>query len=153
MKQIIETKMVEQTTVKFVADDGTVFMGDRAENDCKAYERRKNRDLVEDRYARLHPRFISFPFADSLGEFSAEIINVKSNDDFDAIIDFHSIDPSNDLCYLEEKRPDKFPAKMIVFGSEYWSDAVTANDIEGVRSELAKALSILAEEFPPENAG
>lgn len=44
MKEIRETKMVEQTTVKFVADDGTEFDKDY---DCSIYEAKKNREILK----------------------------------------------------------------------------------------------------------
>lgn len=44
MKEIRETKMVEQTTVKFVADDGTEFDKDY---ECRIYETKKNREILK----------------------------------------------------------------------------------------------------------
>ena len=43
MKEIRETKMVEQTTVKFVADDGKEFEKDY---ECRAYEKQKAKELL-----------------------------------------------------------------------------------------------------------
>lgn len=44
MKEIRETKMVEQTTVKFVAFDGTEFDKDY---DCRVYEAKKNSGILK----------------------------------------------------------------------------------------------------------
>jgi len=43
MKEIRETKMVEQTTVKFVADDGKEFDKDY---DCRIYEAQQNKEML-----------------------------------------------------------------------------------------------------------
>ena len=43
MKEIRTIKMVEQTEVKFVADDGKEFIGENAERDCRDYERQKDK--------------------------------------------------------------------------------------------------------------
>jgi hypothetical protein len=39
MTKLVETKMVEQTTTKFIADDGREFT---TETECKDYERTQN---------------------------------------------------------------------------------------------------------------
>ena len=62
MKEIRETKMVEQTTVKFVADDGKEF-DDSLE--CEIYEAKKNRKLL---FAKLSVFMhqVKLPFFDWL---------------------------------------------------------------------------------------
>ena len=47
MKEIRTIKFVEQTEVKFVADDGREFIGENAERDCRDYERTQDRKKVE----------------------------------------------------------------------------------------------------------
>lgn len=62
MKEIRETKLVEQTTVKYVANDGKEF--DKY-IDCDLYERRKYDDLL---YAKLRAFMdkVELPFFDYL---------------------------------------------------------------------------------------
>lgn len=63
MKEIRETKFVEQTTIKFVAFDGTEFDKDY---DCRAYEDRCNR---EDLKIKIKPVVskLDMPFFDFMG--------------------------------------------------------------------------------------
>lgn len=58
MKQIIETKLVEQTTTKFFSDDGKEFL---SESDCKNYEYKQNRERVERDFKNLDCKKIT-PF-------------------------------------------------------------------------------------------
>lgn len=61
MKEIRTTKMVEQTEVKFIADDGKVFIGEHAESECATYERRISRENVEKAFERLDVKEIAVP--------------------------------------------------------------------------------------------
>lgn len=58
MKEIRTTKMVEQTEVKFVADDGREFS---TEKECKDYERKCNIDNVIKAFERLDVKKIDIP--------------------------------------------------------------------------------------------
>ena len=61
MKEIKETKLVEQTTVKFIATDGKEFMGENAEKDCAEYEKRLHMEEIEKRFVNLDRKEIAFP--------------------------------------------------------------------------------------------
>lgn len=64
MKEIRTIKMVEQTEVKFIADDGTEFVGENAERDCWEYERQRSECKVKDAFNRLDAKRIDMPLID-----------------------------------------------------------------------------------------
>ena len=76
MKEIRETKMVEQTTVKYVADDGKEFT-DKVECDC--YERNKEREILE---AKLKPIMteIEVPVLNWFGKYAYKV-KARNTDD------------------------------------------------------------------------
>ena len=44
MRELVETKLVEQTTTKFIADDGTEF---ESKTECLIYERKHNTEMLK----------------------------------------------------------------------------------------------------------
>lgn len=63
MKEIRETKLVEQTTVKFIAVDGKEFTN---EKECLTYERRLDEGRVKRAFEKLIKEKFSFDFVDFL---------------------------------------------------------------------------------------
>ena len=61
MKHLVETKMVEQKTERWFADDGKEFDN---EKDCVVYERRKNEEKVVKEFKKLKPQFLNIPILD-----------------------------------------------------------------------------------------
>ena len=140
MKEIRETKLVEQTTVKFIANDGKEFDN---EKECVTYERRLNQENCEKAYHRLHPKFIDIPFIDANGECAVELITLESEKDFDTVMDYFITQSSwMDCSGLEENKPKAYPfTGFIVSGCEWvylscWNTAT-------VKDMLVKAAAML----------
>lgn len=113
MKEIRTIKMVEQTEVKFIADDGTEFVGANAENQCAEYERQCSRSKVENEFSRLDIKRIDMPMIDWYCE-AAEIWKVilESKRDYFAMVDYFKV--IDGCCDNYTEMPEEFPCTMIV---------------------------------------
>lgn len=137
MKEIRETKLVEQTTVKYVADDGREFQGENAERDCRDYERTNNREKVETAYKRLDAKDITIPILNWVGEYGLTRVVLNSKTDFVAMMDYFNVVWGVYDNSLEE--PKEYPYTMMVASGYDWV-AEYRNDI---KEELQKALDQL----------
>jgi hypothetical protein len=116
MKEIRETKLVEQTTVKWVANDGKEFSTER---DCAAHERRCDTEKCEKEYKKLHPKYLDIPYIDWCGNCTVEIVTMESERDFDVIVDyFASVSDYMDISDLERSKPTEFPCAKVVVSDE-----------------------------------
>ena len=142
MKEIKETKLVERTTVKFIADDGKEFMGENAEKDCVEYEKRLHMEEIEKRFVNLDRKEIAFPMLEWFDE-SASIYkyNFKSKNDFDCFMDFFNLFYNEDFFdnYVEE--PALYPCTKIILVTGKYVDEY--NDF---KSELKNALKQIQED-------
>jgi hypothetical protein len=138
MKEIRTIKMVEQTEVKFVADDGKEFVGTNAERDCRDYERTRDQKKVEEAFKRLDAVELKMPFVSWFSDengFWKILLNSKS--DFVAMMDyFNVVWHVYDNC-IEE--PSAYPYTMMIatgcdYVYEYKAD---------LKEELQKALEQL----------
>lgn len=138
MKEIRTIKMVEQTEVKFIADDGKEFIGENAERDCRDYERTRDKAKVEKAFKRLDAVELKMPFitwwCDEWG-FWKIVLNSKS--DFIAMMDYFNV--VRDVFDNSIEEPSAYPYTMIVSEScdyvcEYKND---------IKEELQKALEQL----------
>lgn len=125
MKEIRTTRMIEQTEVKFVADDGKEFVGKDAEQECKTYERTKNNEKVINAFKKLKPKWINVPLFDWVSD--GEIISVTVNDevDFDITVkDYYYIKSPHwmDFSNFDAKRPQTFPANIVLVSGCEWVD-------------------------------
>ena len=135
MKEIRETKLVEQTTVRFIANDGTEFMD---EQECIIYERRLNKEKLEKEYKKLNPIEITIPFLDWDPMWVTKI-TLKTEADFDTVVDyFESTSRWMDTCGLTENKPAEFPATMLIANGEEWVN-VPSETVEDVKRDLLKA--------------
>ena len=135
MKEIRETKLVEQTTVTFVAYDGRKFTN---EDECVTYERRLNKDEVDKRYRKLNPIEITIPFLDYQPMWVTKV-TLKTEADFDTVMDyFVSKSIWMDTCGLTENKPAEFPATMLIINGEEWVN-VSFETVDDVKQELLKA--------------
>ena len=106
MKEIRETKMVEQTTVKFIADDGKEF-NDRVE--CQVYERNKDREMLEAKLKTVMTA-IEIPILEWCGWYAYkvkarnvdDIINLytRFGDDYYCFKDFEEFFEFDKVVYL-----------------------------------------------------
>lgn len=77
MKQIIETKMVEQTTTRFISDNGKEF---NTEEECKRYEYTLNREQVERDFQNLNCEKLTpfiFDWWNDMNMYACEITSKK----------------------------------------------------------------------------
>ena len=138
MKEIRTIKMVEQTEVKFVADDGKEFIGEDAERRCWEYERQRNEKEVRDAFGRLDAKKIDVPMLDWYCD-AADVwkIVLESKRDYLAVVDYFKVIEHCCDDYTEE--PKEYPCTMIVQKgwdcfSDYYGD---------LKAELQKALEQL----------
>ena len=141
MKQIIETKLVEQRTEKFVADDGTEFMGEGAEQKCKDYERRKDTEKCKREFEKLNPVYLDFPFANWGDECIVYKVHLENRGDLTKIIDYEE-NCSGDYFdnYLTEIKLN-YPCDVVVYSNDNYVDAVT--DIQNIIDRMTKTLEKL----------
>lgn len=143
MKEIRETKLVEQTTVRFIACDGKEFDN---EKECVSYERRLDKEKLEKEYKKLHPVSLSLPLIDYAGTCYADLITVNSEEDFDTIVDYYqSLSSYMDTYGLEDDRPTEYPKQMIIVSGEDWVCACSQT-FESIRDNLMKAYKQLGGE-------
>lgn len=139
MKEIRTIKMVEQTEVKFVADDGKEFVGEHAERECCDYERTRDKKKVEQAFKRLDAVELKMPFVEWWSDdngFWKILLNSKS--DYIAMLDYFKV--VRDVYDSSIEEPTAYPYTMIVSESydyicEYKRD---------LKEELQKALEQLS---------
>lgn len=113
MKEIRTIKMVEQTEVKFIADDGKEFIGENAEKECRDYERTRDVKKVEMAFKRLDATELTTPFVSwwsDDNEFWKIILNSKN--DYFAMMDYFKIVRNTYDFDIEE--PAEYPYTMMV---------------------------------------
>lgn len=139
MKEIRTVKMVEQTEVKFVADDGKEFIGENAERNCRDYERQRDEEKVKEAFKRLDLIKISIPILNWYND-GAEIWKVTLNNkaEYFAMTDYLKVVYN---CYdINLEMPDSFPCTKTVasnYDYAYYYD-------DDIKEELQKALEQLA---------
>ena len=138
MKEIRTIKMVEQTEVKFVADDGKVFIGDNAESECVTYERQRSKVKVEAAFNRLDAKRIDIPMIDWYCEAGDTWkIVLESKRDYLAMVDYFMV--CEGCCDNYTDEPKEYPCTVIVQkGWECFSDYH-----EDLKAQLQKALEQL----------
>ena len=140
MKHLVETKMVEQKTEKWFADDGKEFDN---EKDCVVYERRKNEEKVVKEFKKLKPQFLNIPILDWYYGDDAEVVSVNLKDecDFIAVEDYFAIKSSYmDMSGLIEK-PIEYPCNILIVSGYEWVD------IYGTKDDLKNQLKELMEKI------
>ena len=122
MEEIRTTKLVEQTTVVFVADDGKRFVGEYAERDCRDYERRKDKERIKEAFARLESKEIKLSplrwFSDDYGFLK---VTLNNRNDFITLIDYLKVLWSIYDCHIDE--PTSYPYNMTIgYGYDWASE-------------------------------
>lgn len=140
MKEVRTIKMVEQTEIKFIADDGKEFCGYNAENDCRQYELQNNAALVKDNFERLNTVKIDFPLLDWFcDESEFWKIKLESKKDYFSMIDYFKIVHNR---YTDIGMPKEYPYTMhIILGYEdAWE---YCGNIEKMRERMRNALELI----------
>lgn len=110
MKQVITKQMVEQTTTKWVAEDGKEFDEECA---CRRYEFKNKKDKIQFEFQKLNPITIPSPFLHEYdNEYGALLIHLTDKTDLCRFID-----------YCESNYPDVFSYKQ--FKIEEWKFPTT----------------------------
>ena len=135
MKEIRETKLVEQTTVKYVADDGKEFQGENAESECRNYERKNNETLVKKEFEKLGAKQIEVPVINFFVDY-AEVwqVPLTSTRDYIAMKDYFEAVENCEDNYTEE--PKEYPYTMTVVIGYDWYDEYKTD----LKLDLQKAL-------------
>jgi len=121
MKEIRITKMVEQTTVTFEANDGKKFTGENAERECKNYEMQLNKDLCEKEFKKLKPIFLDeviWQWFSGNTEDYFVIVNLKNQNDFDCLRNY--CESRNPYLEFDIAEPKEYPKQMVVSMSDSW---------------------------------
>ena len=136
MKEIRETKLVEQTTVKFIAVDGKEFTN---EKECLTHERRLDEGRVKRAFEKLIKEKFSFDFVNFfMGENNFYILDLERAEDFYTAEDYFTINNKFDI-YLTE--PNKFPATILVFEHSDYVDQI--RNIDEFKTNIAEILDKL----------
>ena len=138
MKEIRETKLVEQTTIKFVANDGKEFIGENAESDCRNYERKSNDLMVQKEFEKLGAKQIEVPVLLFFMDY-AEVwqVPLTSTRDYIAMKDYFE---AIENCYDNyTKEPEEYPYTMTVIKGYDWYDEYMTD----LKLDLQKALDQL----------
>lgn len=136
MKEIRETKLVEQTTVKFIAVDGKEFTD---EKECLAHERRLDRARVNKAFEKLIKEKFSFNFINwFIGDNNFYLLDLERAEDFYTVEDYFTI---NNYFYIELTEPKKFPTKFLVFEHNDCVDQI--RNIDEFKTNIAEILDTL----------
>lgn len=139
MKEIRTIKMVEQTFVKFIANDGKEFEN---ENECAVYERRLNKEKCEKEFKKLNPILISIPFIDWGNQFEVYKITLNHESDIYVIEDYLKTDCSYrdvDLCY---NKPTEYPCTRILLVDEGYA-SFSSMTVDEAKQKLLEAAAKL----------
>ena len=123
MKEIREIKMVEQVNVKFVANDGREFIGENAQQECEAYERRCNRDKVVEAYNRLDVKEIEMSVVEWwYGDYSRLWkITLESKKDYYAFVDYLIVEMGIYKGDMNFEEPKEYPYTTLVGAGCEWA--------------------------------
>ena len=138
MKEVRETKLVEQTTVKWFSDDGKEFDSELA---CKNYERGLKGETAKKAYERLVIAELEFPFQEWVGDLRVDLIKLKSYDDYRTVIDYFEYEMRHDM--IDCKEPENYPCLRVAVYDEYWAEFAYENGIEGMLEQCEKIMTIV----------
>lgn len=138
MKEIRETKLVEQTTVRFVADDGKEFLN---EEECKKYERRLNEGTIEKDYKKILIKEMEFPFQGWNGEFSVDLVKFNCYADYVTAMDY--LDICEGVSDFNCDEPKSYPCLKLIAYDEYYANFAYEDDITELLKECEKAMTII----------
>ena len=113
MKEIITIKMVEQTTKKYIAEDGKEF---DTELECAEYELKKRTHDIEFRFNLLNTKKFDIPLLDGYkAEGCVYRITFENRSDIVAFVDYYQLH-GYDMYYIEDtvKKIDTFPYTICV---------------------------------------
>ncbi len=139
MKEVITIKMVEQTTTKYIADDGKTF---DKEKDCKEYELSRKRKDVEARFNLIEKQKIDIPMlCDYKGEGCIYKITFNSREDINALVDYYTLCHFYmDYVYDAVNKVTSFPFTTLM---DEGYDSIYFFDEDTLRKDIAKLIEQL----------
>lgn len=122
MKQIIEIKMVEQKTVRFVANDGKEFIGENAEHECATYERRLDTEKVKKAFERLDIKPIQMPFIEFwYGDYGRMWqVTLNNKQEYYALVDYMIQEEGICTSEMYVKEPKEYPYTTLIASGCEW---------------------------------
>ena len=138
MKEVRETKLVEQTTVKWFSDDGKEFPTEFA---CRAYERMQKSDSIEKAYERIKISELEFPFQDWNGDCYVDLLKLKSYDDYKVVLDY--LETTLNCEDIDCEEPDSYPCLKVLVFNEYYAHFAYEEDITKMLTECEKMMTII----------
>jgi hypothetical protein len=143
MKEIKTIKMVEQTEVKFIADDGREFIGENAEYECKTYERRCNRERVIDAFDRLDVQRIDLPLVEFwYGDYTRLWkVTLHSKRDYLAFVDYLIVEMGVYKGDMSFEEPKAYPYTTLVGAGCEW--AYEYGGVDQMKEQLNKMMEQL----------
>lgn len=134
MKEIRTIRMVEQTEVKFVADDGKEFL---TEKECKDYERRGGEAKVKAAFERLKVIKLELPLISWYGDNEMWVITLNNERDWITLMDY--IDVFKDPYEFQIDEPTEYPCTKVI---SFESDSIYEY-VHNLKAELQAALAQL----------
>ena len=138
MKEVRETNWVKETTVKWFSDDGKEFDSEKA---CKDYERRLKGETAEKAYKRLVVAELEFPFQGWNGECVADLIKLKSYDDYRTVMDYLESDLYS--ADIDCKEPENYPCLKVLVRDEYYAAFAYETNIEEMLKQCEKIMTVV----------
>lgn len=138
MKEVRETKLVEQTTVKWFSDDGKEFDSELA---CKNYERGLRGASVEAAYESLRVAELEFPLQDWSGEWFVDLLKLESYDDYRTVMDYLEI--VLHCGHIECNEPKSYPCLKVLVSDEYYASFAYEKDITEMLEQCEKIMTIV----------
>lgn len=148
MKQVITKQMIEQTTTKYIADDGKEF---DTERDCQNYETRKNIDKVNVEFRKLNPIKVPAPFLRSY-DSEQDVVFVTLKDESDFVLVANYLVANYPYCWSWSELANKhftYPTKLFI--QSCCDNAWYYTPEDKLISELKK-LAEMIPQFEKENA-
>ena len=135
MKEIRTIKMVEQTFVKYIANDGKEFEDEKV---CANYERRLNKEKCYKEFKKLKPTLISIPFIDWSSNVEVYKITLKHESDLYIIEDYLKAEchyRDVDICY---NKPTEYPCTKFLMVDEGYAN-FSSMTVDDVKKKLLEA--------------
>lgn len=144
MKEIRITKMVEQTTVKFIANDGKEFIGENAERECLNYEKRLNEKQCEKDFKKiciksLNPPLVQWYYGD---EIRFDIVRLENETDIDTVKNYYTVIGKDMWDFDDMVKSIAIPSTQI-FTCGYEFVALLNKTIDEVKKEFIEFTSML----------
>ena len=139
MKEIRTIKMVEQTFVKFIANDGKEFEN---ENECAVYERRMDKEKCKKAFKKLKPTLINIPFTDWGCPLEVYKITLNHESDIYVIEDYLKTDCTYREVDLNYSQPTEYPCTKFLVVDECYAgfSNMTVDDVKQKLLEAAAKL-------------